>query len=240
MTAINRDQLETLIELQQIETEKKEVETVLDDVAQKIAGLDREVSEIANQIAENRSQIGDLRENYRVLEAKVQDNDALIQKIEAKRRSVQTEREYQSLLKEEDQLRTLKAQMEEEMINCMEQMETTEKVLAEKETEHKELSERVEADKQTIRQDASDSEKKHLALKNRWDDVATRMLPQLLRTFNQIKALTPMGNAVVSVRDSICGGCHMNIPPQMYNELQRFDSLKLCPFCNRILYWESD
>jgi len=30
----------------------------------------------------------------------------------------------------------------------------------------------------------------------------------------------------------------MNIPPQMYNELQRYDSLKLCPFCNRILYWD--
>lgn len=240
MTAINRDQLETLVELQRIESEKKEVQTVLDDVAQKIARLDREVLETANEIAEKRSQIEKLKENYQELETKVQDNDTLIQKIEAKRRSVQTEKEYQSMLKEEEQLRALKAQMEDEMINCMDQTETTEKVLAEKEIEHKALCERVESEKQMIRQDASDSEKKNLDLKSRWDDVAARTQPRLLRTFNQIKALTPMGNAVVSARDSICGGCHMNIPPQMYNELQRFDSLKLCPFCNRILYWESD
>jgi predicted nucleic acid-binding Zn-ribbon protein len=29
----------------------------------------------------------------------------------------------------------------------------------------------------------------------------------------------------------------MNIPPQMYNELHRFDSLKNCPHCQRIIYW---
>jgi uncharacterized protein len=29
----------------------------------------------------------------------------------------------------------------------------------------------------------------------------------------------------------------MNIPPQMYNELQRSDILMFCPHCQRIVYW---
>jgi predicted nucleic acid-binding Zn-ribbon protein len=30
----------------------------------------------------------------------------------------------------------------------------------------------------------------------------------------------------------------MNIPPQVYNELQRCDSLKYCPSCFRIIHWQ--
>jgi predicted nucleic acid-binding Zn-ribbon protein len=37
--------------------------------------------------------------------------------------------------------------------------------------------------------------------------------------------------------NSICNGCNVNIPPQMYNELQRCKSVKLCPNCQRIIYW---
>ena len=32
----------------------------------------------------------------------------------------------------------------------------------------------------------------------------------------------------------------MNIPPQMYNELQRTLELMTCPFCSRIIYWDSE
>ena len=35
-----------------------------------------------------------------------------------------------------------------------------------------------------------------------------------------------------------CQGCNMNIPPQLYNILQRGDAIELCPNCNRIIYWD--
>ncbi len=46
------------------------------------------------------------------------------------------------------------------------------------------------------------------------------------------------GIAVVSARSSICSGCNMNLPPQLYNELQRSEELICCPNCNRIIYWD--
>jgi hypothetical protein len=45
------------------------------------------------------------------------------------------------------------------------------------------------------------------------------------------------GLAVVAVKDGTCRGCNMRIPPQLYNVLQRGNSLELCPTCNRIIYW---
>ncbi len=44
------------------------------------------------------------------------------------------------------------------------------------------------------------------------------------------------GVAVVSVWKEVCGGCHMNIPPQQYNDMQKNMEIVHCPNCSRFLY----
>jgi uncharacterized protein len=48
------------------------------------------------------------------------------------------------------------------------------------------------------------------------------------------------GVGVVNVKHETCQGCFLNIPPQMFNEVQKNNALIQCPNCNRILYWEVD
>ena len=48
------------------------------------------------------------------------------------------------------------------------------------------------------------------------------------------------GSAVVVVRQGVCTGCHMNVPPQMYNELQKFRDIRQCPNCHRILFYRPE
>jgi len=55
-----------------------------------------------------------------------------------------------------------------------------------------------------------------------------------------VKAKKADGIAIVPVFATVCRGCNVNIPPQMYNELQRVDRLKNCPNCERIIYWDDD
>ena len=50
--------------------------------------------------------------------------------------------------------------------------------------------------------------------------------------------LASQGRAVVSVKNGTCQGCNMNIPPQLFNLLQRGDSIELCGNCNRTIYWD--
>jgi predicted nucleic acid-binding Zn-ribbon protein len=45
------------------------------------------------------------------------------------------------------------------------------------------------------------------------------------------------GTAVAPAAEGFCQACHMQIPPQLYNELQRNDHLIACPSCHRILYF---
>jgi hypothetical protein len=47
------------------------------------------------------------------------------------------------------------------------------------------------------------------------------------------------GIGVISVWKAVCNGCHMNIPPQLYNELQKSAELFDCPNCHRIMYFQN-
>jgi len=47
------------------------------------------------------------------------------------------------------------------------------------------------------------------------------------------------GLAVVEVREGICQGCRMRVPPQLFNEIQRNEQVILCPSCQRMLYWRT-
>ena len=48
------------------------------------------------------------------------------------------------------------------------------------------------------------------------------------------------GVAVVEIREGICQGCRMRIPPQLFNEIQRNERVIPCPSCQRILYWRTE
>jgi predicted nucleic acid-binding Zn-ribbon protein len=239
MTAISQAQFEMLITLQGIEFNRREVQKTLDAVAAKVTHLEDELKTFSEEVDKEKQILQDSNQRYADFEDQIQTTDALVAKIEEKRRSVKTEREYQSLIKEEEQLRTRKAQIEEEMMACMDQMETTTQAIAQKETELAQIKAQVESDIQSVKAEASESERRQAELSREWEQTASDIDARLLEKFVKIKGQTADGRALAPAKNAICMACHMNIPPQMYNELQRFDSLKLCPFCFRILYWDN-
>ena len=47
-----------------------------------------------------------------------------------------------------------------------------------------------------------------------------------------------LGIGLVSVIEGNCQGCNMKLPPQLYNVLQRGNSIEQCPSCLRIIFWD--
>ena len=239
MTAITHEQIKVLVHLQDIENQKLSVKQQLDGVAAKVKALDDELSTCRAAVEAERSVQVTLEKQYADCEEQVQFNQTLITKIEEKRRSVKTEREYQALVKEENQLRTRKSQIEEEMIGYLSRIEIVNQTVADKEKDLQQIQEQVQSDKETIKMQAQESEIAFTELSRRCDQIALEVAPELLKKFAWVKSRTPDGRGLAPVKDAVCMACHMNIPPQLFNELQRGDSLKMCPFCFRILYWDN-
>ena len=46
--------------------------------------------------------------------------------------------------------------------------------------------------------------------------------------------------AIVPVQHGNCGGCHLQIPPQLIHNAKRGTELTSCDYCGRILYWQPE
>ena len=44
------------------------------------------------------------------------------------------------------------------------------------------------------------------------------------------------GYAVAEVKNGACGGCQLQLPPQLVAEVRRGDELMDCSYCHRILF----
>jgi uncharacterized protein len=232
-----RQDIASLVELQQIDNQIAKLEA-------QIAGGYAEIEKNQADIAEGRVTIARLQEKIeasearrRELEAGVEDELARIKDRQTKLMNVQTNREYQSLLKEIEDGKKNNKQREEELVLLMEQVESLGTKLTE-ETNVCEAKEKLlgEAQSKAGKQATELNDKKAKIVKLR-DEKAGEVPPALLRKYEMLR-LRRNGTALAPVQEGVCRGCNMNIPPQLYIELQKAQQLLACPTCNRLMFHE--
>ena len=240
MPSVTQEQITSLVKLQKIEIETSSIKKQLSTVDQRIEVLDKKLLDFNQTIEEQKSLINELNEKYRTYESDLQMHLDRIKKSEAKLSSVKTNKEYQSSLKEIDDLENINSKIEDDMIEFLDRIEEAENVLKAKTTEFSELETQMKTEKEIIQKEAEEGRHRLGNLDAEWETVTGDIEAEVLATYNQIKENQAYKIGIVAVKDAVCQGCHMNIPPQMYNELQRGDSLKRCPLCERIIYWKDE
>ena len=231
-----RQKLESLLELQKVELEIDRLNAALDSVSGKLEALDAKRALLQDTYDNEVLSMDLLKKKYRALESDAQANVSRVAKSQEKLGAVKTNKEYQALLKEIEDIQDKNSVIEDEMINSLEQMESTEIELAEKGKVLRQLVAQVTSEKEAILREAGDNKKKledaerqHMLI---FKGVDTALMSDYLRVKKLVKS-----RVIVPVRQAICQGCNLNIPPQMFNELQRSDQLKFCPHCDRIIVW---
>jgi predicted nucleic acid-binding Zn-ribbon protein len=238
MPSVTQEQIATLVKLQKIEIESSSIKEQLSTVDQRIEVLAKKLLDFNQTIEEQKSLINELNEKYRSYESDLQMHLDGIKKSEAKLTSVKTNKEYQSSLKEIDDLKSMNSKIEDDMIEFLDRIEEAENLLKAKTAEFSELESQIKAEKEIIQKEAEEGRHRLENLDAEWKTFSDDIEAEILATYNQIKENQAYKIGIVAVKDAVCQGCHMNIPPQMYNELQRGDSLKRCPICERIIYWK--
>lgn len=231
-----KEQIEILIHLQKIETQAGKINFALAGVSKKIAALDSEINSYENIAEEKKSFIDDLRKKYRASESDYQTNLAFLAKSQDKLTAVKTNKEYQSVLKEIDDIKIKSSAIEEEMLKNLDAIETAEQEITKLKKEFLLIKEKINEEKEIINKEAEQNRIDITVLDEEKNNISKKVSSEVMAKYNMLKEFTK-GMAIAPTIDSICQGCNMNIPPQMYNELLRFDSIKHCPHCQRIIYW---
>jgi hypothetical protein len=240
MSDVTKEQILSLVNLQRIEIEIRSIKTKISNVDQRLEKLDENLHDFQQVIEEQESVINELNQKYRNYETDVRMNLDQIKKSEAKLSSVKTNKEYQAFLKEIDDIKDKNSKLEDVMIEFLDRIENAENTLNAKMTEYSELQARLNNEKETIQKETEAGKRQLENLDAERHAVAADIDGGLLATYNKVKSIQGNSIAIAVVKDAVCQGCNMNIPPQMYNELQRGDSLKKCPICDRIIYWKDE
>ena len=231
-----KELIKVLVQLQHLDTENVRIKSTLNDVSKILENLDSSLKEIEQIIKDQESVLNELKKQYRDYESDVKMNLAKNKKSQEKLRSVKTNKEYQSSLKEIEDVKSKISSIEDKMIECLDRMDETEEIIAKKKGEYLQFSDRIKSEKQSIEHEAGINKKKLDELDMDRKKVSGLIDSQLFKKYLVIKEQQQGGLAVVPVKDAVCHGCNVNLPPQLYNELFRYDSLKFCPNCHRIIY----
>jgi predicted nucleic acid-binding Zn-ribbon protein len=238
MPKITEEQIVTLVKLQKIDTEAQKLQSFLKEIPVRIGILDERLEKFVRGVEEDENVISELNKKYRTYESDVQTNLGKIQKSQDKLRSVKTNKEYQSSLKEIEDIKSKNSKLEDEMLEFLEQIEGAEKGLNERKQRYSNIVDDTNREKDSIKQDTEQCQQDLAQLGADRDVITDALDGGILDIFNRVKAKQADAVAIAQVKDAVCQGCNLNIPPQMYIELQHRNSLKNCPSCERIIYWE--
>ena len=234
----NHKQIAYLAELQRLDTEIRKLTASIEKAPEKLTQLDRELTLQQQSLEAQENNLKELRKRYRAYESDVQANMARVGKSKLKLAAVKTNKEYQSTLKEIDDLQAINSKLEDEMLLILDDMEREENALRRRKKELAEMAETISAEKARLAQETDTARNRLDGLQAEFERTAPKIDAELLEIYQRVKSRQANGLGIAVVRNAVCQGCNLNIPPQMYNELQRGDRLKMCPNCERIIYWE--
>ena len=157
-----------------------------------------------------------------------------IARSETNMKEIKTNKEFQAVGREITAARKQVTDIEEQLLQKISQIEEISGELAAKKSSCEDLAENSalriaekEAEISKIQLDIdSDIERR--------EALAKQMPASLVKRFTMLRQQR-RGRALAIARDGYCMGCNMHLPPQLYNNLYKYDELLTCPHCQRIL-----
>ena len=233
-----KEQLQLLWKLQTLELQ-------IDEAQKKRATYPLEVERLQGllwaqeeQQEEERKRIEELEKERVTMEGELELESERIKRSQLKLLEIKTNKEYQALLQEIEGGKERNGQREEEIIRVLEEIDRLKAEYAGfVERAQKERVE-IEGESATIQEHMAKAERDIAHWQQSREEVVGTLDPELLKRYTTLKEKRD-GIAVVKVKNEGCQGCYVNIPPQLYNEVQKNQEIILCPNCHRILYWEN-
>jgi predicted nucleic acid-binding Zn-ribbon protein len=230
-----KDKIDILKQLQAIEIETNKLKGERERSLAAKGRIDERLLSFEQDLNAERARFDQTKKEYRQKEMDILANQSLIEKSQQKLRSVKTNKEYQSMLKEIDELKSKNSKIEDDMLEYLEEMEVLEKSLEVLKQDHQAYENEANKEKDVIEANKKECERRQAEMTSKWEEASHQADPDLLKTYMIIKSSTD-GIALASASNEMCNGCHLNIPPQLFNELLKDNELILCPHCHRILY----
>lgn len=230
-----RDQLKLLEELQRHDAQLQELEGVMKALPQKLTAAENAILELEKLLERENSELQDTEAFRKGQEEEQREAEQQLSRAKSKLSQVKNLRESNAAQREVETTRRMIDGRDEEVQKLAAALVQQREKITEHHAKLTAEREQLEVQRRVVEQRLTELKGQIDEARAAREETAKLLRPDVLRKYGTIRM--KRGMAVVAVKDGTCRGCNMNIPPQLYNVLQRGSSLELCPNCNRIIYW---
>ncbi|MDF0652147.1 MAG: hypothetical protein CV081_07390 [Nitrospira sp. LK265] len=231
--------LSPLIELQKLDLRIMEIDEIRRKIPERLHAAEAPLREASRILNDTKVAVETAVKERRSHEKDLETHEAHTDKMKSHAASLKTNKEYQAHLFELELASKKRGDFEEKILLKMEKIDELQKTLKELQEKSTTLERVFTQEKQRL--DAQDkelaTELAQLQLRHR--EASVLVEKALLDRYNQVKA-SRKDHPLAAVRNGICTGCRLQIPPQLIAQVKRSEDLHLCPYCRRILYWEGE
>ena len=229
--------LENLIELQRLDKSLQDIESIKGDLPVQVNHLKQELEAAEKRVTETEDKLVSLRKERGMNEIELKQSKENQKRYQDQLYQVKTNREYDAVTKEIENVETLIRDTEYHGLELDEAIENTDKSLAELKTVLEQVKTQYAERSAELEAKRAETEADETRLLKERETLASGFKPPVIAAYNRIRR-AKNGLAVVEVLRGACGGCYKALPPQRVLEVRQMNRLILCDVCGRILIWK--
>ena len=228
-------QLQYLINLQKFDLRIFQIQDQLRKAPELLKSAEVPIQDILLKLQTFKNTGETLIKQRRGAERELATQEDQLQKIRNRLSELKTNKEYQAHLFEIELARKKKDALEENVLEIMERVDQNEQTVKDLEEQAKEAQKTFDVEKARLETHFANLTNELTDLDRQQKALADMVEKPLLARYNRLKIMRK-GYAVAQLRDGACGGCQLQLPPQLVAEVKRGSELLDCSYCHRILY----
>jgi uncharacterized protein len=230
-------QLQTLIELQALDTRIAGLEAEAARLPQEIAAIRAAADDARKAVEDARARLDVTRKDTRAKEKDLEVTQGKRVKSEARLYEVKTNVEYSAVLTEIETIKQEKAAVEDEILTLMERQDRIAGEIKEAEARLTASLARCDTEETALRVKLAEVEGQLAHARSDRSGLSRDVSPAVLGDYEKI--LRARGGLAIApvMKPDLCSGCRMLVRPQRLQELKQQNSLIACESCGRYLYW---
>lgn len=232
------EELKTLIFLQEIDSQIINQKQKLDQIPFELKKIDQVIEKFDREFDHENKRLHDLEKKKKEKEREIEDLNEKIKKLREKTSQIKTNKEYQALLHEIELIENSIKKEEENLLLIFYEIDEKKGFLEQSKKQYEAKKSEILLQKKNLEEETVKINSKIDNLKDLRKDIISKLPGELYDEYKELMK-KHKGLAIAEVVDSICQGCFLQIPPQLYVEIKLNQSIKYCPQCGRILFYKA-
>jgi predicted nucleic acid-binding Zn-ribbon protein len=235
-SALNQN-LSPLIELQKLDLRIMEIKDQRRKIPERLHAVEAPLRESQQRHQQTSASVELHTKERRSHEQDLEAHEAHTEKMKSRLSELKSNKEYQAHLFEIEVANKKRGDIEEKILLSMEKIEQLQRTA-------KEAQEKLSATEKAFREGKQALDELDRTLSAELTDLEAQQQARsghvekgLLSRYNMIKAARK-DQPLAEIKEGICSGCRLQLPPQLIAEVKLSQDLHTCPYCRRMLYWD--